>query len=541
MDKTINNTIFENKQEYVTILQMSETLIRYLNDTKFKFEKDEPKQIKELKTVRDNAFAGLLRDGLEYVFITEQEPKLLRLTIDNVNYDCSEEDMQKVLKEDYTKITGLESQIKINEDDNTEKEETLNEIISIDESDIENNNDENNAKENNAEDNKSKLDELIKSNEILESKELKNEKIDMCDSNSKIEQESFEENNNKKNNILDKIQNTQEDSTDNQLSNVFPESFSLDNTETDKSSNDLSDKIINTEKLKVPEFQNELNENINKNKLLSFEENEKKDRTEEKIENNESSEKIKEGKEPIVFNSLLDAGFKVKKNKNEKKTLKEVPPTIEVVSEKTNKNNKLYETQKNHSFFVFGDYSLEIKIPEHEPLLKKLYVIPLDIEENTQNAKFIVYHPAEKFNEENIYTVADEFGNAHIVLSDINILVKASFSNGRFHTFIVPEGQSAIDGVTIEKNGTEHQSKDRSKTNYGVICYKINNNIIRVIPLDFKNNETGNAKVDIIIEKDKNFDIYHNVGEKIFEITIDNKKYTPINYWKGDILSSELL
>lgn len=434
MNKTINNVIFENKQEYFSVLQTSETLIRYLSDTESKSIEDN--QIKELNFIRDNAFIGLLRNGLEYVLITEQTPNLLRLTIDNVNYDCNSEELQKILKKDYEKITGLKYTLNIQEDKN-ENPETLNDEIIPQPKDNEN---------------------------IIEKKENNNE--------------------------------------------------------------------VNT-KLNIPE---------NINNTLKESNRDEKASDEKKIENNlkEPQKSVKPAEEmkssphrtPVVYNSLFEAGIN---SENVMDNIDDVK-SQNLTEKNISKKKRIWEQKKNLSSFVFNDYLLKINVPNKKEKIEQIYVFPLDLETNTSFAKFMVIVPKQ---ETNIY-ISDKYGNAHIKIADIEILIKGSFSNTRFNTFIVPEGQSSKDGVVIEKTGKEHQNKNLENINNSVICYKFKKYTVFMYPLSEENNTTGNANVDMIFEKDGEYQYFHEVGNKIFEIELDENKYSPINYWKNDILFSEI-
>ena len=136
-----NNIVFERVQEYMYIMQLSETLLRYLSAE----GNGNADQIKQIKEIRNTAFAGMLRENLEGVVMKDEEKdgNKLQLTINNVNYYCNLLDLYHVLKDDYQTVTGLDPNILPHEENvdksKIEKNSDLknNDIASINKTEVE--------------------------------------------------------------------------------------------------------------------------------------------------------------------------------------------------------------------------------------------------------------------------------------------------------------------------------------------------------------------------------------------------------------------
>lgn len=121
----INNVILENKHYYMQVMQNIETLrkkIEYivLNDD------ISQKQLKEIQKIWNYTFVGLLREGLAYDYIknaNNPEKDFLRLTIDNIHYDCSLKTVKQILQDDFDEIITLEDNLSPDEKQYFKKEQ----------------------------------------------------------------------------------------------------------------------------------------------------------------------------------------------------------------------------------------------------------------------------------------------------------------------------------------------------------------------------------------------------------------------------------
>lgn len=188
----VNHTVFEKKHHYMTIMKEIEKLRRQmeyeaLNDSISK------ERLNELYNTRELIFAGLLREGLLYQYIqnasTPEEDKI-RLTVDNVDYDCKVSSLKSILKNDFDFIIKEKERsdlvkpkiIENNKNEETSLENVASSVISpvpivtpisLDDSiDSENNSDLENQENNDKETENDENDSVLKENmEMIEESE----------------------------------------------------------------------------------------------------------------------------------------------------------------------------------------------------------------------------------------------------------------------------------------------------------------------------------------------------------------------------------
>lgn len=112
---TIDNVILENKHYYMQSLKNIETLRK-----KMEYEvlnNDIPQdRLKEILKVWNYLFIGLLREGLSYDYIKDAknpQKDIIRLTIDNVHYDCPLQTVKAILQDDFSSIIRLNDNLSV--------------------------------------------------------------------------------------------------------------------------------------------------------------------------------------------------------------------------------------------------------------------------------------------------------------------------------------------------------------------------------------------------------------------------------------------
>lgn len=95
-----NNSLFESKHYYLKLLQSIESIKRKL-EYQFLSTDAGSKQLEEVKQAWIEAFLGLLEEGLEFNYIKcpeNPQKDIVRITIENINYDCFVADLREVAK-----------------------------------------------------------------------------------------------------------------------------------------------------------------------------------------------------------------------------------------------------------------------------------------------------------------------------------------------------------------------------------------------------------------------------------------------------------
>ena len=108
MRNIVNNTVFLEMQEYAYVMQYAETLIRHLEAdiTNTVNDVEKMERIKSVRFIRNTAFAGLLRCGLDYTLDGNDNNKTAKLMLDNIVYVCPIVELIKILGEDAKDILG---------------------------------------------------------------------------------------------------------------------------------------------------------------------------------------------------------------------------------------------------------------------------------------------------------------------------------------------------------------------------------------------------------------------------------------------------
>lgn len=114
----IENTILENKHYLAQLLQNADSLRKKAECDAYD-DKISEKQLNEVINIWNCTFAELIREGLAYDFIKMTDPSknIVRLTIDNVQYDCLAKDLKKIFKEEYKTLINDEFAISVEDND----------------------------------------------------------------------------------------------------------------------------------------------------------------------------------------------------------------------------------------------------------------------------------------------------------------------------------------------------------------------------------------------------------------------------------------
>lgn len=105
----INNTIFERKHHYMIALKEIDILRKQMEYEALN-EEISKTRLQETYRIWNMIFIGLLREGLEYQYIKNAgnpEMDMVRLTIDNIDYNCKAATLKGILKSDYESVLGM--------------------------------------------------------------------------------------------------------------------------------------------------------------------------------------------------------------------------------------------------------------------------------------------------------------------------------------------------------------------------------------------------------------------------------------------------
>jgi hypothetical protein len=131
-----------------------------------------------------------------------------------------------------------------------------------------------------------------------------------------------------------------------------------------------------------------------------------------------------------------------------------------------------YDIMANH----YG-YSSSVNI--------KLYVAPLETEENNPNVPIIVhaYSAGKYVTASSLDTKEEGHSIVTIVIEDFNILIRGSFVNGVFKSYVLTTGISANQGDKLNVISKEVGYEGNNPKGCGHIKFKENDDIYEIFPL----------------------------------------------------------
>lgn len=108
----INNTLYERKHHYVTILKESEVLKKQMNEELLDGA-IEAARLDEINHICNLAFAGLLQEGLAFTYArdTDVSKESIIMTIDHVDYRCRVGALRNILRGRFDEIVNKNSSL----------------------------------------------------------------------------------------------------------------------------------------------------------------------------------------------------------------------------------------------------------------------------------------------------------------------------------------------------------------------------------------------------------------------------------------------
>ena len=561
----IENTILEKKHYYMQILSNAD-LLRKNAEVENAEDLLSAQQLDEVFGIWKYTFVGLLREGLIYDYIknnnNDESKDIVRLTLDNVQFDCPVPALKAILKEDYDKLIIPTNNVVVEDFS----------ILST-------------KKENISTNDKTK-------SELALERELSNIKKK---SSEEIEKLSYEANHDAATGVKNKRAFLD-------LSNTLTDNYILISLDINnlKQINDTlghiaGDKIILTiakelikhfphciYRIGGDEFVIVIKEHIPlsaiEDKFVAIKETlDELNKTEDIIcsfaygisayESGKTFSEILEAADKAMYankreikqsllknNSVneketvnIPEGVNEEKTTVEAKTVKaeeaEYEQQVEVV-EVINYNNK-FEKIKDISTFVYDIYDLSILPPGASDGEKiKALVSPLCMAENDTHPEIMVMLTGIT-GESETYVSKDGLSSIKLKFNENELLIRGSFANGEFQSYIMPAGVTMSMGFNINKNSiNEKRSKSKELTSYGHIVFEQFGYIFHIVPTSLDNDENGIAhcficvenkltkKRDLLKTSTKNFTVY-SADDGIF--------YQILTYWQDNILCAEVI
>lgn len=264
--------------------------------------------------------------------------------------------------------------------------------------------------------------------------------------------------------------------------------------------------------------------------------------------------------EEIVFDDIntdnTDKNINVKQKNNtqsDKKYMREqrnrlnIPnnqkESKESVKEVTPKYNYSFNKFKDVNTFIYDTYDLTVLAQGAENGDKiKMLIAPLKAYTDNNHPE-IMCLLINKFGEIQRYASDELSPTLQVSFCDYEFIIRGMFVNGKFTSKIIPAGSTLAMGFSININTyVPQRSQNEELTNYGHLVFEHDGYIFHVVPMAKENDSNGVAPCFICIERPDKTKALVNTNENAITLFEDNgKSYQILTYWQNNLLCADII
>lgn len=264
--------------------------------------------------------------------------------------------------------------------------------------------------------------------------------------------------------------------------------------------------------------------------------------------------------EEIVFDDIntdnTDKNINVKQKNNtqsDKKDMREqrnrlnIPnnqkESKESVKEVTPKYNYSFNKFKDVNTFIYDTYDLTVLAQGAENGDKiKMLIAPLKAYTDNNHPE-IMCLLINKFGEIQRYASDELSPTLQVSFCDYEFIIRGMFVNGKFTSKIIPAGSTLAMGFSINVNTyVPQRSQNEELTNYGHLVFEHDGYIFHVVPMAKENDSNGVAPCFICIERPDKTKALVNTNENAITLFEDNgKSYQILTYWQNNLLCADII
>lgn len=264
--------------------------------------------------------------------------------------------------------------------------------------------------------------------------------------------------------------------------------------------------------------------------------------------------------EEIVFDDIntdnTDKNINVKQKNNtqsDKKDMREqrnrlnIPnnqkESKESVKEVTPKYNYSFNKFKDVNTFIYDTYDLTVLAQGAENGDKiKMLIAPLKAYTDNNHPE-IMCLLINKFGEIQRYASDELSPTLQVSFCDYEFIIRGMFVNGKFTLKIIPAGSTLAMGFSININTyVPQRSQNEELTNYGHLVFEHDGYIFHVVPMAKENDSNGVAPCFICIERPDKTKALVNTNENAITLFEDNgKSYQILTYWQNNLLCADII
>ena len=264
--------------------------------------------------------------------------------------------------------------------------------------------------------------------------------------------------------------------------------------------------------------------------------------------------------EEIIFDDIntdnTDKNINVKQKNNtqsDKKDMREqrnrlnIPnnqkESKESVKEVTPKYNYSFNKFKDVNTFIYDTYDLTVLAQGAENGDKiKMLIAPLKTYTDNNHPE-IMCLLINKFGEIQRYASDELSPTLQVSFCDYEFIIRGMFVNGKFTSKIIPPGSTLTMGFSININTyVPQRSQNEELTNYGHLVFEHDGYIFHVVPMAKENDSNGVAPCFICIERPDKTKALVNTNENAITLFEDNgKSYQILTYWQNNLLCADII
>lgn len=215
----------------------------------------------------------------------------------------------------------------------------------------------------------------------------------------------------------------------------------------------------------------------------------------------------------------------------------------ESVKEVTPKYNYSFNKFKDVNTFIYDTYDLTVLAQGAENGDKiKMLIAPLKAYTDNNHPE-IMCLLINKFGEIQRYASDELSPTLQVSFCDYEFIIRGMFVNGKFTSKIIPAGSTLAMGFSINVNTyVPQRSQNEELTNYGHLVFEHDGYIFHVVPMAKKNDSNGVAPCFICIERPDKTKALVNTNENAITLFEDNgKSYQILTYWQNNLLCADII
>ena len=215
----------------------------------------------------------------------------------------------------------------------------------------------------------------------------------------------------------------------------------------------------------------------------------------------------------------------------------------EAAKEVTPKYNYSFNKFKDVNTFIYDTYDLTVLAQGAENGDKiKMLIAPLKTYTDNNHPE-IMCLLINKFGEIQRYASDELSPTLQVSFCDYEFIIRGMFVNGKFTSKIIPAGSTLAMGFSININTyVPQRSQNEELTNYGHLVFEHDGYIFHVVPMAKENDSNGVAPCFICIERPDKTKALVNTNENAITLFEDNgKSYQILTYWQNNLLCADII